>query len=248
MRPDAFDVLIGLRLRIVRRAADMLGLHFGEIRPHHSGEGTVGDHILHVQCPWRFDGPKGTVTGRDDLWVYAGPGERPANWSYDDGRSLQDQRFAALFSRDETTQSWVNHGDRFLVLAAQQTGRGDVTLELTDGYSILIFPAGSEGEAWRLFASGGGDHLVFPEEGEDFAVSRRKPAPEDAGWEAWLRLVDAPKVGHAAEAPPALIVTAQGTRYRCGRCGTVLLIAEFGALKGFVVRCRKCNRYNEVTI
>src|SRR6185503_177896 len=31
MRLDAFDVLIGLRLSIVRRGADMLILHFGNI-------------------------------------------------------------------------------------------------------------------------------------------------------------------------------------------------------------------------
>jgi hypothetical protein len=77
MQPSAFDVLVGLRLSIVRRAADMLVLHFGTIRPHSSGEGTVADCALHVQCPWRLDSPKGTVTGRDDLWEYAGPGERP---------------------------------------------------------------------------------------------------------------------------------------------------------------------------
>ncbi len=75
----------------------MLGLHFGEIRPHHSGEGTVGDYVLHVQCAWRLDGPQGTVTGRDDLWIYAGPGERPAAWSYEDGLSLQDRELANLF-------------------------------------------------------------------------------------------------------------------------------------------------------
>ena len=74
MQPSAFDVLVGLRLSIVRRAADMLVLHFGTIRPHSSGEGTVADCALHVQCPWRLDSPKGTVTGRDDLWEYAGPG------------------------------------------------------------------------------------------------------------------------------------------------------------------------------
>jgi hypothetical protein len=42
MNGNAFDALIGLRLSIVRRAADMLVVHFGEIRPHHSGQGTVG--------------------------------------------------------------------------------------------------------------------------------------------------------------------------------------------------------------
>jgi hypothetical protein len=48
---NAFDALIGLRLSIVRRAADMLGLHFGDTRPEESGEGTVGAYALHVQCP-----------------------------------------------------------------------------------------------------------------------------------------------------------------------------------------------------
>jgi hypothetical protein len=69
MRRDGLDMLIGLRLSIVRRAADMLGLHFGDIRPHPSGEGTVGAYTLHVQCPWRLDRPNGTVTGSGDLWV-----------------------------------------------------------------------------------------------------------------------------------------------------------------------------------
>jgi hypothetical protein len=57
MNATAFDVLIGLRLAIVRRAADMLVVHFGDIRPHPSGEGTIGDYALHVQCPWRFRRP-----------------------------------------------------------------------------------------------------------------------------------------------------------------------------------------------
>jgi hypothetical protein len=65
MSSNPFAPLIGLRLSIVRRAADMLVAHFGDIRPHSSGEGTVGDYAFHVQCPWRFDGPVDTVTGRD---------------------------------------------------------------------------------------------------------------------------------------------------------------------------------------
>jgi hypothetical protein len=88
MQLNAFDVLIGLRLSIIRRAADMLVLHFGTVRPHYSGEGSVAYYALHIQCPWRIDSPSGTLTGRDDLWEYAGPGERPSNWSYDDGLSL----------------------------------------------------------------------------------------------------------------------------------------------------------------
>jgi hypothetical protein len=247
MQRDAFDVLIGLRLSIVRRAADMLGLHFGEIRPHHSGEGTVGDYVLHVQCPWRLDGPQGTVTGRDDLWVYAGPGERPAGWSYEDGLSLQDRKFANLFARDEKTRSWVNESDRFVVIAAKQTNRGDVTLELANGYAILLFPASGEHEAWRFFASGSDRHLVFPSEESDYAISRRKPV-DTSQWEVWLKVTDAPRAGRAMQAPPAVILSPNGARYRCGRCGMVLVIAEFGALKDFVVHCGACDHYNEVPL
>jgi len=68
----------------------------------------------------------------------------------------------------------VNASDRFVVIAAKQTNRGDVTLELANGYAILLFPASGEHEAWRLFASGSDRHLVFPTEGRDYAISRRK--------------------------------------------------------------------------
>jgi hypothetical protein len=162
MRSDVFEVLVGLRLTIARRAADMLVLHFGDIRPHASGEGTVGAYALHVQCPWRLDGPIDTLTGRDDLWEYAGPGERPSGWTYEDGLSLQDKRLGEFMgSRDERTRSWVNQGVRHFVLSAQQTNLGDVTLELTGGSAIRLFPARSSGEAWRLFAPGSARHTIF---------------------------------------------------------------------------------------
>ena len=248
MKTSAFDVLIGLRLSIMRRAADMLVAHFGAIRPHPSGEGTVGDYALHVQCPWRFDGPLGTVTGRDDLWEYAGPGERPDNWSYEDGLSLQDERLSHFFRRDEHTRSWVNESDRFLTIAAQQTERGDVRIELSGDYALIVFPAGHKGEAWRLFAPGSdADHLVFPGPATDVARSRRKTA-RLSDWEVWLRLVDAPKSGAAMRAPPTVILSSDGARYRCGRCGAVLLVAETGTLRGFIVHCGRCDRYNEVPL
>ena len=248
MQLNNFDVLIGLRLSIIRRAADMLVLHFGPIRPHPSGEGTVADYALHVQCPWRIDSPNGTLTGRDDLWEYAGPGKRPKNWSYDDGLSLQDKRFGSVFVRDESTQSWVNESDGFGVAGAHQTKRGDVTLALVNGYTIFLFPAAFMGEAWRLFAPGSGRHVVFPSEQRDFAISRRKISDNDAEWEAWLRVVAAPECGGAMQAPPVVVLSTGGRRYRCGRCGRVLVIAEFGALRGFVIHCTACGCHNEVPL
>jgi hypothetical protein len=51
MQPNAFDRLIGLRLLTVRRAADMLDLHFGTSWPHTSGKGTVPLRALQSRHP-----------------------------------------------------------------------------------------------------------------------------------------------------------------------------------------------------
>jgi hypothetical protein len=167
MQLNAFDVLIGLRLSIVRRAGSMLVLHFGDVRAHESGSGTVGAYALHVQSPWRFDGPIEPITGSDDLWEYAGPGEVPPNWSFEDGLSLQDQKLDVLLGpREVNTRSWVNETDRLVVTSAQQTSRGDVRLEFTGGHAIILFPASCTREAWRLFAPSARNHLVFPDNGE----------------------------------------------------------------------------------
>ena len=80
---------------------------------------------------------------------------------------MQDERFDDLLGpRDEQTRSWVSQADRLVVTSAQQTSRGDVRLELTGGYAIVLFPASSRYEAWRLFAPGTGSHLVFPDDSE----------------------------------------------------------------------------------
>src|SRR5258708_5738171 len=153
MQLGGVDVLVGFRLSIVRRAAAMLVLHFGDIRAHSSGKGTVGAYALHVQCPWRFDGPVETITGHDDLWKYAGPGEQPLDCSYEDGLSVQDERLNNFLGpQDVSTGSWVNETDRLVVAAAQQTSRGDLRLELTGGHAILLFPPSSNLDPCPFFA------------------------------------------------------------------------------------------------
>ena len=64
----------------------------------------------------------------------------------------------------------------------------------------------------------------------------------------WLKVTDAPTTGRAMQAPPVVILSSNGTRYRCGRSGRILVIAEFGALKDFVVHCSACDHYNEVPL
>jgi hypothetical protein len=163
---DAFDVLIGHSRSFAERQRCLSFTLVIFDRTHREAEPSA--HTLcTVQCPWRFDSPIEIVTGLDDLSEYAGPGERPPNWSFEDGQCLQDQRFDDLLGpRDESTRSWVNERDCLVVTSAQQTDRGDVLLELTGGYTIILFPASCEREAWRLFAPEMSDHRVFPDEGE----------------------------------------------------------------------------------
>jgi hypothetical protein len=163
MSLSILEVLIGLRLSIVRRAADMLVLHFGKVAPYKGG--TIGEYALHIQCPWRFDGPNATITARNDYYEYDGPGAEPEGYWYDDGPSLQDNRFDSLIGRRElATNSWMNQDpDRFIVTSVRWAERGDISIQLSDGYEILVFPASSNREAWRFFAPGkDGEHEVFP--------------------------------------------------------------------------------------
>jgi hypothetical protein len=164
MASSPFEVLIGLKLSIVRRAADMLVLHFGNVRRLPFGLGSVGVYAFHVQCPWRFDAPDATLTGSYDLYEFAGAGVRPSGWKSEDGFSLQDRVLDHVIgSYDDSTRSWYNESDRFVVMGADRSPRGDVTLHLSDGYAFRVFPAGISGESWRFFAQGSKQHAIFPE-------------------------------------------------------------------------------------
>jgi hypothetical protein len=94
-----------------------------------------------MPCTSSVRGASTARTARDDLSEYAGPGKRPPSWSHEDGLSLQDQRWSRLFDRDEDTRSWVNTSDRFVVTGTEQTERGDIKLEFSNGSAILVFPA-----------------------------------------------------------------------------------------------------------
>ena len=91
---DILKVLVGLPLSHSFRAADMRMLHFGKARVVENGR--VGDYALHLQCPWRVEGPDGIVTGSDDLWEPANEDDWHENWSYDGSVTLQDVQLREL--------------------------------------------------------------------------------------------------------------------------------------------------------
>jgi hypothetical protein len=144
--------LVGLKLSIARRAADMRIFHFGPIRTVENG--TVGDYALHIQCPWRIEGPQGIVTGRWDLWEFA---EDSGNidwgtWDYAKDENLQD-RLVGLFlgNYDPQTRSYINESDGLVVEAVSGDRYGGATIALSGGYRLVLFPTGTKSEDWRLF-------------------------------------------------------------------------------------------------
>src|SRR5207247_574846 len=99
--------LIGLRLSATHRAGPMRMFDFGELRTIGSrlrGSDSVrrvGQFALHIQCPWRIEGPEGFVTGLSDLWQPIDPGPNFDVNEWDptedaDPANLQDRTIDAL--------------------------------------------------------------------------------------------------------------------------------------------------------
>jgi hypothetical protein len=148
----ALSQIIGLPLTAARRAADMRTFQFGTLRPVERG--SVGDFALHVQCPWRVEGPDGIVTGRLDLWEpVEDNGPFDENWDYEKSPNVQDARL----------EQWLATNEVPLVVKSVEADEfGGAAISLGQGFVLRLFPAGTRGEDWRLFRpKTGAPHLVI---------------------------------------------------------------------------------------
>lgn len=140
----------------------MRGFHFGAIL---EGEhGSWGMMALHLQCPWRLELRERVLTGQADLWAHARLEVPPDDWTYNQGDSYQDGQIAALLGHyDERTKSWVNPDPAKLVVeTVTATVFGDLTIALSGGYILRVFPDSTRGESWRIFSlREDGPHFVF---------------------------------------------------------------------------------------
>ena len=145
--------LIGKKLSIARRAHNLCNFQFGQI--HAVAGGTVGEYALHIECPWRIEGPQGIVTGCDDLWEPAEKVEDDFDWdTWADEKqgNLQDTLLEELLGGyDENTDSFVNQTELLTVEEIQADSCGGAMIKLSGGYRLVLFPASSRREAWRLF-------------------------------------------------------------------------------------------------
>jgi hypothetical protein len=145
--------LVGRKLSIARRAADMRGFHFGRVTVEETGDRSSGEFALHIQCPWRLEGPHGIVTGRTDLWEPGDPSENIDwdSWDYEKNPNLQDRRIGELLGGyDPNTRSFVSDTEYLVVEKVEADEFGGLNLSLSGGYRLVVFPSGSVGEDWRL--------------------------------------------------------------------------------------------------
>lgn len=152
--------LVGLPLRRIGRAADLLWVQFGEMRElpdRRGGTRTVGEWSLHVQCPWRITRPPTILVARGDCHYVAGSDE-PYDWDAA-GESRFDRCAAPLNREFESSPPTVE--------AVVTDAVGGFSLRLTGGYIFEVFPddsTGSDTEHWRFFQPGRDEsHFVFPE-------------------------------------------------------------------------------------
>jgi len=176
----AFGPVYGLKLAISRNAGNMKVFHFGEIKPHPDGKGTVGRFALHIQCPWRIVTSNQILTGSADWWkpaVQEGAGDLET-WSRERPTpSLQETVLARLFEHyDAETKSHVNDADQLVVQQVEADDYGGFKIHLSGGYRLEVFPDGIHGEDWRLFEPGN-DATHFIIEGGRFGHREERLRP-----------------------------------------------------------------------
>ncbi len=170
--------LVGLPLRELHRAADMIVLGFGEdvlpspLPPYKGSNFELRAKMekrnaeprarcrLHVQCPFRLDSPSGPYLGGHDIYRDAQPPhERMEGDSWEPlGSNLFDRRAAEGAA--------IEDGSVLLVAKVSADAGGGFSLDVSKGWSIVVTPASAAiQEFWRYCHVSGDDHfVVFPED------------------------------------------------------------------------------------
>jgi len=152
----ALQPLLGLPLRCLGRAANMLWADFGETRETLSPRGhprQTGQWALHVSCPWRLCRSGRIVVAWHDFY-YSPEGDALEDWDTI-GKSAFDATVLKL------NREWSDSAPQ--VSAIRIDDIGGFSLELTNDYRLDVFPANAgDAEHWRLFEPGAGrEHFVF---------------------------------------------------------------------------------------
>ena len=155
---QALAPLVGLPLHSIGRAANMVWLHFGEMREvsvRGGGTKTVGDWAIHIQCPWRISRSGRIVIAYHDFY-YSPDGGDLEDW---------DKLGASQFDSAATSLRTEFEAVPPVVASVQTDDVGGFSIRFSQDYQLDVFPDTSfdSSEHWRIFQprvdSG---HFVFP--------------------------------------------------------------------------------------
>jgi hypothetical protein len=159
---DVLCVLNGLRLQKIGRAADMLWMHFGDLREAPSRRGgtrQVGEWSLHIQTSWRFTRRDRIIVGVLDLYASADDG---SGYDWDRGGESRFDRIASSLNK-----SFQEDDIRVRQVFCDEVG--SITLRLDTNLHFAVFPNFSSDypnrEYWRFFRPATDDphHVVGTE-------------------------------------------------------------------------------------
>jgi hypothetical protein len=144
---NAVGLLVGMPLWSLGRAADLAWFEFGSRRTVEGWKAKnkeVGDHALHVQCPWRITLGNSIVVGRGDIFCMPEESNEPTPSDFDWQKGNRFDRIALELFQNETRQ--------FMVQAVEAGEAGSLAISFENGYKLEIFPHDSESaEHWRFF-------------------------------------------------------------------------------------------------
>lgn len=150
---SATKCLIGKGLWGFSRAANLATFQIGNRQTLPSRKGgtrVVGEYALHIDCAWNITREDQIVMASQDLYYPAGHEDPrqsiPEEFDWERDPNRLDELSRALFQDDAR---------EFVVKGIEVGAAGSLSLELSDGYRLEVFPDNSSSyEFWRLFKPG----------------------------------------------------------------------------------------------
>lgn len=125
------------------------------------------------------------VTGSGDLYV---PENNPDNFDWAkwyeeatwEGNLMEKKILSLLKGFDDSTKSILNRTKQFVVVDAIQRENGDLSIYMSEDYSIEVFVHGTANEQYRMLEHKTKKQYVFPDESAQHSDGSQPAANADS--------------------------------------------------------------------
>lgn len=157
---NALAELVGLQILATNDVCGVRCFHFGEWHVHEDGE--RASFGLQIHCAWRIEDNDRIVTGSGDCFSRTDGNEDPSWEPGDPGGHLLEERLRGLFGSYEPGNDLCENQTASLrVLSIDAERFGGFRMQLSGGYTLVVFPRGSKVEEWALIRAAGEAQFVI---------------------------------------------------------------------------------------